>query len=78
MVGWRHAFNDITPEATFAFAGGAPFVIAGTPIARDALALEVGLDVQIGPRSSLGIAYSGQIGDDAQDHSANATLTVSF
>jgi outer membrane autotransporter protein len=78
MVGWRHAFSDITPEAAFAFAGGAPFVIAGTPIARDALALEVGLDVQIGPRSSLGIAYSGQIGDDAQDHSANATLTVSF
>ena len=78
MVGWRHAFNDVTPEATFSFAGGAPFVIAGTPIARDALALEAGIDMKIGTRSILGIAYSGQIGDGAQDHSANAKLTVSF
>ena len=78
MVGWRHAFNDVTPEAAFSFAGGAPFLIAGTPIARDALALEAGIDVKIGPRSSLGIAYSGQIGDGAQDHSANARLTISF
>ena len=78
MLGWRHAFNDVTPDAAFSFVGGAPFVIAGTPIARDALALEAGLDVQLGTHSSLGIIYSGQIGDGAQDHSANARLKVSF
>ena len=53
-------------------------MIAGTPIARDALALEAGLDVQLGTHSSLGIIYSGQIGGGAQDHSANARLKVSF
>lgn len=78
MIGWRHAFSDVTPDAVFAFAGGAPFAIAGAPIARDALALEAGLDVQVGARTSLGIAYSGQIGDGAQDHGANARLTVNF
>jgi outer membrane autotransporter protein len=78
MVGWRHAFNDVTPDAVLSFAGGAPFSIAGTPVARDALALEAGIDMKIGAHSSLGISYSGQIGDGAQDHSANAKLTVSF
>jgi outer membrane autotransporter protein len=78
MIGWRHAFSDVTPDATFAFAGGEPFAIAGAPIARDALALEADFDVKVGARSSLGIAYSGQIGDGAQDHSASARLTVNF
>ena len=67
MIGWRHAFSDVTPDATLAFAGGAPFSIAGTPIARDALALEVGFDMKIGARSSFGLGYSGQIADGAQD-----------
>jgi outer membrane autotransporter protein len=78
MAGWRHAFDDVTPEASFAFSGGAPFLIAGTPIAEDALALEAGLEVKLNARSSFGIGYSGQIGDGAQDHSANAVLTVNF
>ncbi len=78
MVGWRHAFSDVTPDALFAFAGGAPFTISGAPIARDALALEAALDVKLGDRSSLGIGYSGQIGSGTQDHSASARLTVSF
>ena len=78
MIGWRHAFNDVTPESGFAFAGGAPFLISGIPIAEDALALETGIDIKLDEKFSLGIGYSGQIGNDTQDHSANARLTISF
>ena len=78
MIGWRHAFNDVTPQSGFAFAGGSPFLISGIPIAEDALALETGIDIKLDEKFSLGVGYSGQIGNDTQDHSANARLTISF
>jgi outer membrane autotransporter protein len=37
-LGWRHAFGDTPPLATFAFVGGSPFTVAGVPIAREGLA----------------------------------------
>jgi outer membrane autotransporter protein len=78
MVGWRHAFGDVTPLADFAFAGGDAFAIAGTPIAEDALVLEAGVDVGLSEKASLGISYSGQIGDGAQDHGFRADFSVKF
>jgi fibronectin-binding autotransporter adhesin len=78
MAGWRHAFGDVEPETTFAFEGSEDFVIAGAPIARDAAVLEAGFDLAISSDATFGIAYSGEIGDDAQDHGLNATLAVEF
>jgi uncharacterized protein with beta-barrel porin domain len=53
---WQHAFDAVTPADTLAFkAAGVPFVIAGVPIARDALLAEAGLDLAISaatPRSA--------------------------
>ncbi len=77
-VGWRHAFEDVTPEADLSFAGGNSFEIAGTPIDRDALALQAGIEMRVGENSSFAVTYSGQIGDDAEDHAASARLTVDF
>lgn len=68
----------MTPEALLAFAGGAPFAIAGAPIARDALALEAGLDIALSRKATLGMSYSGQIASGTQDHGLKANLTVSF
>jgi outer membrane autotransporter protein len=78
MAGWRHAFGDVRPETTFAFEGSEDFVIAGAPIARDAAVLEAGFDVALSPDATFGIAYSGEIGNDAEDHGLNATLAVDF
>lgn len=77
-LGWRHAFGDITPAATQTFAGSDPFTITGTPIAEDAAVLEAGLDVLIGPSSTLGVAYTGQFGDGVTQNGFNATLKVAF
>ena len=78
MLGWRHAFGDVTPLSTFAFAGGDAFEIAGAPIAEDAFALSAGLDVDIAANATLGASYSGQIASDAQDHAFKIDLTVTF
>ncbi len=77
-LGWRHAFGDTTPFANFAFAGGSPFTVAGVPIAKDALVLDVGLDVAIARNTTLGISYGGQYGGNAIDQSVRAKFNVRF
>ncbi|UDF32810.1 UNVERIFIED_ORG: autotransporter domain-containing protein (plasmid) [Roseateles sp. XES5] len=77
-LGWRHAFGDTTPLATIAFAGGSPFTVAGVPIAKDALVLDIGLDVAITGNTTLGISYGGQYGGNAIDQSVRANFNVRF
>src|SRR5690606_41169442 len=60
MAGWRHAFGDLPPFATHTFAGGDNFTIAGVPIAKNALVLDLGASVNLTPDTTLGVSYSGQ------------------
>ncbi|WP_258582599.1 autotransporter outer membrane beta-barrel domain-containing protein [Mesorhizobium sp. AR02] len=78
ILGWRHAFGDVTPTSTFAFAGGDAFTIAGVPIARDAAVIEAGIDMKMSPNATLGLSYSGQFGDGSVDNGARANLSVKF
>jgi outer membrane autotransporter protein len=78
MIGWRHAFGDTTPLATLAFAGSNIFTIAGVPIAKDSAVLEAGLDLNLSPRATLGLSYTGQFASGAQDHGFNANLMIKF
>jgi outer membrane autotransporter protein len=76
---WQHAFDGVTPAATLAFqAAPAPFVIAGVPIARDALLAEAGLDLAIGRHATLGLSYIGQIAGNGQDHAAKGKFSWRF
>ena len=79
FLGWRHAFGDLTPLSTFAFAGGGdPFDVLGTPIAEDALTVSAGFDLEITARAKVGFTYLGQFGDGAQESALKSSLTVSF
>lgn len=77
-LSWRHAFGDTTPLSSHAFAGSGAFSVAGVPIAEDAAIIEAGLDFDITPAATLGIAYQGQIASDARQHGFKADLTVRF
>ncbi|WP_196260814.1 autotransporter outer membrane beta-barrel domain-containing protein [Pelagibacterium limicola] len=77
-AGWRHAFGD-TPDAMLSFASGSDtFTITGVPIARDALVLNAGLDLDITSNARLGLSYGGQFGQGAADHTFKANFNVSF
>ncbi|WP_379063595.1 autotransporter domain-containing protein [Mesorhizobium sp. UC74_2] len=78
MIGWRHAYGDVTPEISQAFTGSSAFTIAGAPIAKDAAVIEAGLDFAIAPRATLGISYHGQAGSKTSDHGVRADLNVKF
>ncbi|WP_245436665.1 autotransporter outer membrane beta-barrel domain-containing protein [Mesorhizobium tamadayense] len=78
MIGWRHAFGDVTPTSTFAFAGGDAFTIAGVPVARDGAVIEAGFDLPMSANASLGLSYAGQFGARTADNGAKAKLDVRF
>lgn len=78
MIGWRHAYGDTTPVSTMSFAGGSPFAIAGTPLSKDNLVVEAGLDVTVSPGAALGVSYSGQFGSGMSEQSVKGTVQVRF
>jgi outer membrane autotransporter protein len=78
-LGWRYAFGDVTPISTLAFQpAGAAFGLAGSPIARNALVAELGVDYAIGPTATLGLTYAGQFASNAYENSAKANFTLRF
>lgn len=77
-LGWRHAFGDVTPTSTFAFAGGDAFAIAGVPVASDSAVIEAGFDLQMSTNATLGLSYVGQFGGHNTDNGAKADLSVRF
>ena len=79
MLGWRHAFGDVTPFSTMRFAaGGNAFSIGGVPIARNAAVIEAGLDYAITPNATLGVSYGGQFGSGMSDQTARFNFNVKF
>jgi outer membrane autotransporter protein len=78
FLGWRHTFGDTAPTIDLAFAGESPFGIAGTPIARDAAIIDLGLDIRTGAASRLGFAYSGQFGNGTTSQAFKAGFSVGF
>jgi subtilase-type serine protease len=78
MLGWRHAFGDVTPLASLAFAAGSAFTIAGVPIARDAVVVEAGLDFAFSPSAVLGVSYGGQFGAGLSDQTVKANFNFKF
>ncbi|MFA1676864.1 autotransporter domain-containing protein [Rhizobium mongolense] len=77
-LGWRHAFGDVVPRAVHGFAGGQNFAISGTPVAKDAAIVEVGLDFRLAANASLAVSYEGQIASSLQKHGVTANLRVRF
>ncbi|KWV45159.1 hypothetical protein AS156_23925 [Bradyrhizobium macuxiense] len=77
-LGWRHALGDVTPVAALAFQTGAPFAVAGSPIARDALVTEAGLDLAVAANASLGISWTGQFADQSRNNAVKGSFGWRF
>ena len=80
MLGWRHVFGDVTPTSTLAVAGAPtiPFVIAGAPIARDALAVEAGVDWRITRQATVGVFYVGSLAARDEDNAVKGKVEIAF
>jgi outer membrane autotransporter protein len=76
---WLHAFDDVTPGASLAFATtGIGFAINGVPLAEDSALLDAGLDFALGDRMSAGVSYTGQYSDSVTDNGVKGRFTWLF
>jgi outer membrane autotransporter protein len=79
LLGWQHAFGDVTPDAALDLAGdGGGFLVTGAPIDEDALLVGAGLDYLLNADLRLSLAYEGQIGAHANDNAVKASLSYRF
>jgi len=79
MLGWRHGFGELTPQARTAFvAGTTPASVFAAPIDREALVAEAGLDWRISRATSLGLTYSAAIGERSRDHALKGRVEMRF
>jgi len=77
-VGWRHAFGEMMPVSTFAFANGSSFATAGVPIARNGIVLAGGVDAHVLGAATVGIYYQRQILHNIADHGVRANFNWRF
>jgi len=78
LIGWRHAFGDVSQTASLAFAGSSGFGVAGVPIAEDAAVLDAGVDLAVKKNLTLAVGYTGQFGDGVKDQGVKASLLWNF
>jgi len=67
MLGWRHAFGNVSPATPMGLAGGSAFAIDGVPLARDVMVLDAGLELPVTRDASISLAYNGQVGHHVVD-----------
>jgi len=77
---WQHAFGDLTPAATLAFANipGSKFTVTGVPLAPDVALIDAGADVSIGPKAKFGLSYFGMLSSGTQYNSVWGSFTRAF
>lgn len=80
MIGWQHVYGGQAPTSTLAFANIplVPFSVAGAPITRNALTLEVGVDWRLTSTVKCGLYYAGLRSSSASDGAVKAKLEASF
>jgi outer membrane autotransporter protein len=77
-LGWRHVAGDLKTGTALSFADANAFAVQGLPIARDALAVNAGIDVTVNKRVKLGISYDAQIAAHAVDAGVRGQVSWRF
>lgn len=77
-LGWRHTFGGRSTESTMSFEGGAPFKVAGAPLAQDTAVVELGVGVTAGRDTVVGLVYDGEFGGGNREHGAIARVRWRF
>lgn len=78
-AGWKHAYGDISSSTRQAFVlGGSAFNVEGSALDRDSLVLEAGLDIGLSAGQTLGVGYTGDIGNNSRNHGLMGQWQMSF
>lgn len=76
---WEHAFADVVPSQSLAFAGSAAgFNVRGPAASRDRLRVGAGLAWDVAPDMTIRANYDGLFSSDQSSHSGSIGLNVRF
>ncbi|WP_455285549.1 autotransporter outer membrane beta-barrel domain-containing protein [Cupriavidus necator] len=79
LLGWQHAYGDVTPSAALRFgAASNPFTVTGTPIARNSLLAELGIEWLLSKHISGGLFGSASYAGDAHAYAVAGRLKIGF
>ncbi|CAD5252115.1 hypothetical protein BOSE62_50244 [Bosea sp. 62] len=79
MLGWRHCFGELTPQARKAFVAGPTAArVFAAPIGREAVVVEAGLGWRISEATSLGLTYTVAIGERSRDRALKGRVEMCF
>ena len=77
-LGWRHVFGNLKTSSALSFADASAFAVRGLPLARNALAVNAGIDVAVNKRVKLGVSYDGQIAAHMMDAGFRGNVSWRF
>ncbi|ALM86037.1 autotransporter domain-containing protein [Bordetella sp. N] len=77
-LSWRHAYGDVNPATTLAFQGSQTFTVTGAPIARDSAVVELGVDMAVTKRTTVGVNYGGQFGSGSRQNAGSLDVRYRF
>lgn len=78
-LGWRHTYGSIDTRTRQAFlAGGDAFSVEGSAIDRDSLVAEAGVDLGLSARQTIGVGYSGELGNNSRNHAVVGQWQLKF
>ncbi|KAB0497837.1 autotransporter outer membrane beta-barrel domain-containing protein [Pseudomonas vancouverensis] len=78
-TGWKHTYGDVSNSTRQAFVvGGTAFSVDGSSLDRDSLVLEAGVDLGISARHTIGVGYSGEIGNNSRNHGLIGQWQMAF
>ena len=78
-LGWRHTYGSIDTRTRQAFlAGGDAFSVEGSAIDRDSLVAEAGVDLGLSARQTIGVGYSGELGNNSHNHAVVGQWQLKF
>ncbi|WP_417660847.1 autotransporter outer membrane beta-barrel domain-containing protein [Pseudomonas sp.] len=78
-IGWRHVYGDVDSNTRQSFiSGGTAFSVEGSALDRNSMLVETGFDVGISAKQNLGLAYTGQLGNDSRNHALIVQWQLGF
>jgi fibronectin-binding autotransporter adhesin len=78
-AGWQRTTGDRGAASILVIPGvNTPYSVSTVSLDKDAVALEALASYAVSQKITLGVSYSGVIGDNNTNHGARATLTVGF
>jgi outer membrane autotransporter protein len=76
---WKHLYGEASTETRQRLiTGSRKYTVAGAPLDRDSLNLDVALELSLSPRHTLGVGYNGTVGSDSRSHGVTGQWRMAF